>query len=331
MLAAVLVDQTATLPPHASSQYVEPPARDLRLPVTSSGKALLRASAPDPGQSYSLVALLDALRDRLFTFALVFANLLVLWGLVIAPSNAYNDHEARSVGIGMALFVVWGSALGLRKRLFIVLTKHPWLLLASSALLGAGVLWLDGGWRSSYYLASYAPLNVACAIRGRAWPTACGIVLAAGYLTGLAINGYTVEGLKRLRDFDSVIANTGGYVIAGVALSLLVGQLLDFVANARRYATSNPATTLKRPEPLSLRDRFRQRGLTAKQCEVAELVARGLTNKQIAESLHIAVSTAETHVKHILAKLDVPRRAAIGHAAAEVGLLEPSEPADNDE
>ena len=44
---------------------------------------------------------------------------------------------------------------------------------------------------------------------------------------------------------------------------------------------------------------------------VAVLIARGLTNRRIAEALSIAEATAAVHVKHILAKLDLVSRAEI--------------------
>jgi ATP/maltotriose-dependent transcriptional regulator MalT len=51
--------------------------------------------------------------------------------------------------------------------------------------------------------------------------------------------------------------------------------------------------------------------LSPREREVAELVASGYQNKQIATSLHISLNTVESHIKRILAKLDVPNRAAV--------------------
>jgi DNA-binding NarL/FixJ family response regulator len=51
--------------------------------------------------------------------------------------------------------------------------------------------------------------------------------------------------------------------------------------------------------------------LTGREFEVAELIARGLTNGEIAFALDIAPKTASSHVEHILAKLGVTRRAEI--------------------
>ena len=57
-------------------------------------------------------------------------------------------------------------------------------------------------------------------------------------------------------------------------------------------------------------------GLTPREAEVLTLVARGYTNREIAEALVISVKTASVHVSHILRKLDAPSRfeaATIAH------------------
>ena len=53
-----------------------------------------------------------------------------------------------------------------------------------------------------------------------------------------------------------------------------------------------------------------------------ELLARGWTNKQIAESLFISEKTARVHVSHLLTKLAVPTRGAAVDVAHRHGLLE---------
>lgn len=51
--------------------------------------------------------------------------------------------------------------------------------------------------------------------------------------------------------------------------------------------------------------------LSARELQVAELVARGLTNRAIAEQLYLSERTAQNHVQHILTKLDLSNRAQI--------------------
>jgi DNA-binding NarL/FixJ family response regulator len=50
--------------------------------------------------------------------------------------------------------------------------------------------------------------------------------------------------------------------------------------------------------------------LTPRQLEVAQLIAGGAADKEIASALGIATTTAQKHVTHLLKRLDVPNRAA---------------------
>lgn len=63
--------------------------------------------------------------------------------------------------------------------------------------------------------------------------------------------------------------------------------------------------------------------LTKRELEVAQVLARGLTNQQIADELFISVRTVETHVKRILSKLGVRSR---GQVARWVLDQRPDEP-----
>jgi len=62
-------------------------------------------------------------------------------------------------------------------------------------------------------------------------------------------------------------------------------------------------------------------GLTPREVEVLILLARGLSNKQIAQRLVITPKTAGNHVEHIYAKIDASSRAAAALFAVRHGLL----------
>ena len=64
--------------------------------------------------------------------------------------------------------------------------------------------------------------------------------------------------------------------------------------------------------------------LSARELEVARLVADGATNREIAERLVIAPKTASAHIEHILAKLGVARRAEIAAWVAAADGEQPS-------
>jgi predicted ATPase/DNA-binding CsgD family transcriptional regulator len=61
--------------------------------------------------------------------------------------------------------------------------------------------------------------------------------------------------------------------------------------------------------------------LTPRESEVASLVARGLTNRDIAAQLFLSVRTVEVHVDHILTKLGFRTRTQLAAWAHEEGLL----------
>ncbi len=66
--------------------------------------------------------------------------------------------------------------------------------------------------------------------------------------------------------------------------------------------------------------------LTPREREVAALVARGLTNRQIAAKLVVTERTAETHVQNIFNKLGFTSRAQVAAWTVEQGLRAPAEP-----
>jgi predicted ATPase/DNA-binding CsgD family transcriptional regulator len=62
-------------------------------------------------------------------------------------------------------------------------------------------------------------------------------------------------------------------------------------------------------------------GLSPREREVAVLIARGHTNREIADRLVITEWTVDTHVRHILSKLGLRSRAQVAAWAVERGLL----------
>lgn len=61
--------------------------------------------------------------------------------------------------------------------------------------------------------------------------------------------------------------------------------------------------------------------LTARECEVLELMATSATNKEIAAQLSVSDETVHSHTKSILAKLDQPNRAQAVLAALREGIV----------
>jgi len=62
--------------------------------------------------------------------------------------------------------------------------------------------------------------------------------------------------------------------------------------------------------------------LTPKERSVLQLIAEGKSTKEIADILHVSVSTVETHRQHIMEKLNLHSIAEITRYAVRIGLIE---------
>ena len=62
--------------------------------------------------------------------------------------------------------------------------------------------------------------------------------------------------------------------------------------------------------------------LTDRELEVLKMVARGMSNAEIAEELTISPATAKTHVAHLLTKLDARDRIQLVIIAYQSGLAQ---------
>ncbi|MFU8926764.1 response regulator [Acinetobacter puyangensis] len=61
--------------------------------------------------------------------------------------------------------------------------------------------------------------------------------------------------------------------------------------------------------------------LSHREHEILELVAKGMSNKEIAEFIHLSRYTVECHIKHIYRKLSVSSRAKAINTARSLGIL----------
>jgi DNA-binding NarL/FixJ family response regulator len=104
-------------------------------------------------------------------------------------------------------------------------------------------------------------------------------------------------------------SGVSGFVTCQSSLSELIGSVEAVCRNELLCSPMAAAALLRRvsivahdhPYPTSL--------LTIREQEILELLGEGLSNKQIAERLYIAVPTVRNHVHNILGKLSLHRRA----------------------
>jgi DNA-binding NarL/FixJ family response regulator len=139
-------------------------------------------------------------------------------------------------------------------------------------------------------------------------------------LTTFDLNEYVYEALR---------AGASGFLLKDVPPEDLVAAVRVVAAGdgliaptitkrlIEQFARSSPPAT----PPAGLEE------LTPREVEVLMLVARGLSNGEIADELVISDATVKTHVKRVLAKLDARDRVQAVVAAYEAGLVTPGESA----
>jgi DNA-binding NarL/FixJ family response regulator len=91
---------------------------------------------------------------------------------------------------------------------------------------------------------------------------------------------------------------------------------VQFLATGREAA---PSAQLEVGEPRAAPPGLEH--LTPRQIEVLRLVARGMTNAEIAETLFLSRRTVHAHLRTIFHKLDVGHRSAATRYAVQHGLL----------
>jgi DNA-binding NarL/FixJ family response regulator len=112
-------------------------------------------------------------------------------------------------------------------------------------------------------------------------------------------------------------------VEAGATGYLLKDATRDQLLHAIRSAAVGEAVLAPRVAS-RLMGRMRapaEEALSSREIEVLGLVARGLTNKDIARALHLSEATVKTHLLHVFSKLGVDDRTKAVTVAAERGIL----------
>jgi len=126
--------------------------------------------------------------------------------------------------------------------------------------------------------------------------------------------------------FGALNAGASGFLLKRTTPEELVAAVHTIAAGDSLLSPSVTSRVIERmaqgPEPDASRDK-RLDELTPREREVLELVARGLSNREIAGALVIEESTVKTHVKRVLAKLEVRDRVQAVIFAYESGLTAP--------
>jgi len=120
----------------------------------------------------------------------------------------------------------------------------------------------------------------------------------------------------------AIEAGATSYVLKTVSAEELI-YALNGAARGMPVMTGDVSQALTR----GLRQRTAQEaddGLTEREKEVLLLIAEGLSNKEIADELHISVKTVKTHVSNLLMKCELEDRTQLAVYAHRKGLVKPA-------
>ncbi|MFF7649363.1 response regulator [Streptomyces sp. NPDC007983] len=138
-------------------------------------------------------------------------------------------------------------------------------------------------------------------------------------LTTFDVDDYVYEALR---------AGASGFLLKDAPPADLISAVRVVAAGEALLAPSVTRRLIaefarQRPAPRRNSSELRRSGLTPRETEVLELIARGLSNQEIAESLVLAEQTVKTHIGRVLAKLGLRDRAQAVIFAYESGLVTP--------
>jgi DNA-binding NarL/FixJ family response regulator len=132
--------------------------------------------------------------------------------------------------------------------------------------------------------------------------------------------------------FGALRAGASGFLLKRTRPEELIAAVHTVAAGESLLSPSVTRRVIDRmvqqPTP-ELANQSKLTELTPREREVLELVARGLSNREIATELVVEQSTIRTHVKRILMKLDLRDRVQIVIFAYESGVNRPAAAADS--
>jgi DNA-binding NarL/FixJ family response regulator len=124
--------------------------------------------------------------------------------------------------------------------------------------------------------------------------------------------------------FDALAAGASAFLLKAAPPEDLIKAIRVVAAGNALLAPSVTKRLIeefaKRPEPVPHRSK-ELATLTEREREVLKEVAKGLTNAEIAQRLHVSETTVKTHVAHLLDKLDLRDRVQAVILAYEAGLV----------
>jgi DNA-binding NarL/FixJ family response regulator len=232
------------------------------------------------------------------------------------PLHCFPVPNAKSASPGRPLRVVIADAHGLtRAGLRALLNSYGDVEVVAEAATGEEAIEVARAMRpNAVVIDASLPADGGLAATHRILETACSdVVLLLNSADDDAVFAALRAGAKGL-----LLKDAGSDELAAAVRAVAAGNAMLAPAIARRLVEDFAARPRRPSDTLEqLPD------LTAREREVLELVAAGLSNEEISKRLVVTRATAKTHVSRILCKLGVRDRAQLVVLAYESGIVRP--------
>jgi DNA-binding NarL/FixJ family response regulator len=116
------------------------------------------------------------------------------------------------------------------------------------------------------------------------------------------------------------------YVIRDVTIEMYLGLVALLFTGLGIWVglkfTKRKVEVVVQNSPFSINeDNLKQLGISKREYDVLELIAKGLSNQEIADRLFVSPNTIKTHTSNLFLKLDVKRRTQVVDKAKSLQLI----------
>lgn len=138
------------------------------------------------------------------------------------------------------------------------------------------------------------------------------------------LSGGVLIVVLKLIEFRFLVVEHSLEIYSGLLAALFagVGIWLGLKLTRKKEIVVVKEVPVPASQPFALNEgRLKDLGITKRELEILELIARGMSNREIAEKLFVSENTVKTHSSRLFDKLSAKRRTQAVQIGKEMGLI----------
>jgi len=137
------------------------------------------------------------------------------------------------------------------------------------------------------------------------------------------LGGVLIAGLK-LMEYRWLVVEHSVEIYGGLVAALFAGLGIWLGLRLTRHNETVVVREVLVPAPVDFmrdQDKLESLAITPRELEILELIAEGLSNREIAARVYVSENTVKTHSSHVFDKLGARRRTQAVQLAKELRLI----------